>query len=83
MIPARRATHASRPASGRRGRQLWIPLSREPVAPLEIVAIVCVVVWLLGLLSGYTGHGFVHGLLAIAAVAIAVRVWQTGRGGPE
>jgi hypothetical protein len=42
-----------------------------------------VVAWLLGVLSGYTGRGSVHVLLALAAVAVVVRVLQVRWGGRD
>jgi hypothetical protein len=41
---------------------------------LEILAIILVVLWLLGLVSSYTMGGFIHILLVIAVVVILVRV---------
>jgi hypothetical protein len=79
MMSTGSAKHATRPASGRPRRHLWVPLSRQPAAPLEIVAILCLVAWLLSVLSGYTARGAAHLLLAAAALAIALRVWQTRR----
>lgn len=48
--------------------------------PLEILAILCLVAWLLGVLSGYTGDGAIHLLVALAALAVIVRIVQTRRG---
>lgn len=41
---------------------------------LEIIAVVLVVLWLLGLVSSYTLGGFIHVLLVLAIVIILVRV---------
>ncbi|XKH02140.1 lmo0937 family membrane protein [Marinobacter nauticus] len=41
---------------------------------LEIIAVVLVVLWLLGLVSSYTMGGFIHILLVIAIVVILLRV---------
>jgi Family of unknown function (DUF5670) len=41
---------------------------------LEIIAVIFVVLWLLGLVSSYTMGGFIHVLLVIAVVVILVRV---------
>jgi hypothetical protein len=46
---------------------------------LETLAIVLVVLWLLGLVTSYTLGGFIHVLLVLALIVIAVRVIQ-GRG---
>ena len=45
---------------------------------LWTVAVVLLVMWALGLVSGYTMSGFVHVLLVIAVVVVLVRV-ITGR----
>lgn len=41
---------------------------------LEIIAILLVVLWLLGLVSSYTLGGFIHVLLVVAFVMIILRV---------
>ena len=41
---------------------------------LWTVAVVLLVMWALGLVSGYTMSGFVHVLLVIAIVVVLVRV---------
>lgn len=41
---------------------------------LEILAIVLVVLWALGLATSYTMGGFIHVLIVIAIVVILVRV---------
>lgn len=41
---------------------------------LEIIAIVLVVLWLLGLVSSYTIGGFIHVLLVIAIIMVLIRV---------
>lgn len=46
---------------------------------LETIAIILVVLWLTGLLSSYTMGGFVHILLLLAIVVVAVRVIQGRR----
>ena len=45
---------------------------------LWTVAVILLVMWALGMVSGYTMSGFVHVLLVIAIVAVLVRV-ITGR----
>jgi multisubunit Na+/H+ antiporter MnhF subunit len=40
------------------------------------IAVVLIVLWLLGFISGYTMNGFIHILLVIAIVAVLVRVIQ-------
>lgn len=46
---------------------------------LETVAIVLVVLWALGLISSYSMGGFIHVLLVIAVVVVAIRVIQGKR----
>lgn len=41
---------------------------------LETIAIVLIVLWLAGLVSSYTMGGFIHVLLVIALVVVALRV---------
>ncbi|HLF29774.1 MAG TPA: lmo0937 family membrane protein [Xanthomonadales bacterium] len=46
---------------------------------LGTIAVVLVVLWALGLVSSYTMGGFIHILLVLAVIVIAVRLIQ-GRG---
>jgi len=46
---------------------------------LETVAILLVVLWGLGLVSSYTLGGFIHILLVLAVIAIAIRLIQGRR----
>ena len=46
---------------------------------LEIIAVVFVMLWLLGLITSYTMGGFVHIFLVIAIVVIVVRFLQGRR----
>jgi hypothetical protein len=46
---------------------------------LETIAILLVILWALGLLSSYTMGGFIHILLVIAVVVVAVRLIQGRR----
>ena len=41
---------------------------------LETIAVILIVLWLLGLVSGYTISSFIHVLLVIAVVLILVRL---------
>jgi len=43
---------------------------------LWTIAVVLIILWLLGLMSGYTMGNFVHILLVIAIVVMLVRVIQ-------
>jgi hypothetical protein len=45
---------------------------------LWTLAVVLLVLWALGLISGYTMGGFVHVLIVLAVVAVLVRI-ITGR----
>jgi hypothetical protein len=46
---------------------------------LEIIAVVLVLLWILGMVSSYTMGGFIHILLVVAVVVILVRVIQGRR----
>ena len=46
---------------------------------LETLAILLVILWALGLVSSYTMGGFIHILLVVAVVVIAVRLIQGRR----
>jgi hypothetical protein len=46
---------------------------------LETIAIILVVLWLLGLVSGYTMGQFIHVLLVLAIIVILIRVVGGGR----
>ncbi len=46
---------------------------------LWTIAMVLVILWLLGLVSGYTMGSFIHILLVIAIVIVLVRVIQGRR----
>jgi hypothetical protein len=43
---------------------------------LWTIAVVLIVLWLLGFVTGYTMGGFIHILLVIAIVAVLIRVIQ-------
>ncbi len=46
---------------------------------LWTISVVLVILWLLGLVSGYTMGNFIHILLVIAIVVVLVRVIQGRR----
>ena len=46
---------------------------------LETIIILLVILWALGLLSAYTMGGFIHLLLVLAVVVLAVRIIQGRR----
>ena len=46
---------------------------------LWTIAVVLVILWLLGLVSGYTMGNFIHILLIIAIIVVLVRVIQGRR----
>ncbi|MDP2885220.1 MAG: lmo0937 family membrane protein [Ignavibacteria bacterium] len=41
---------------------------------LDIIALVLVILWLLGIITSYTISGFIHTLLVIAIIAVLLRV---------
>ncbi len=43
---------------------------------LYTIAFVLIALWLLGFISSYTMHGFIHILLVIAIVVVLIRVIQ-------
>ncbi len=43
---------------------------------LWTIAVVLIILWLLGLVSGYTMGSFIHILLVIAVIVVLVRVIQ-------
>ncbi|MCX6833044.1 MAG: lmo0937 family membrane protein [candidate division Zixibacteria bacterium] len=45
---------------------------------LWTIAVIMVILWVLGLVSGYTMSGFIHILIVIAIVAVLYRI-ITGR----
>jgi hypothetical protein len=53
--------------------------SLEIADMLETIVVVLLVLWLLGLVSSYTMGGFIHLLLVLAVIVIAVRVIQGRR----
>ena len=46
---------------------------------LYTIAVILLVLWLLGLVSGYTIGAFIHVLLVVAIVVVLVRVIQGRR----
>jgi Family of unknown function (DUF5670) len=46
---------------------------------LWTIFVILVVLWLLGLISGYTIGGFIHILLVIAIVVVLIRIIQGRR----
>lgn len=42
----------------------------------EMIAVVLLILWVLGLVSSYTLGGFIHLLLVVAVIVILVRVIQ-------
>jgi Family of unknown function (DUF5670) len=46
---------------------------------LETIAVILVILWLLGMVSGYALGGFIHLLLVVAIIVILIRVIQGRR----
>jgi hypothetical protein len=46
---------------------------------LYAIAIVLIILWLLGLVTGYTMSGFIHILLVVAIIMVLVRLIQGRR----
>jgi uncharacterized membrane protein YjdF len=53
-----------------RGR--WKGLAEETKGMLETIAIILIILWLLGMVSGYTLGNFIYVLLVIALVLFVV-----------
>lgn len=41
---------------------------------LELIAVLLIVMWLLGMVTSYTMSGFIHLLLVIALIAVLLRI---------
>ena len=54
----------------------YIPMDSKIKGILNIVVVVVVVLWLLGLVTSYTMGGFIHVLLVIAIVVVLINVIQ-------
>jgi hypothetical protein len=46
---------------------------------LWTIFVILMIFWLLGFVSGYTIHGFIHILLVIAIVVVLIRIIQGRR----
>jgi hypothetical protein len=46
---------------------------------LWTIAVVLIVLWLLGLVTSFTLHGFIHILLVLAVVTVLIRIIQGRR----
>jgi len=46
---------------------------------LQMIAVILIVLWLLGLVSSYTMGGFIHILLVVAIIVILLNVIQGRR----
>jgi hypothetical protein len=46
---------------------------------LWTIAVVLLVLWLLGLVTAFTMHGFIHVLLVLAVVSVLIRIIQGRR----
>ena len=53
--------------------------SNAEVHMLEMIAVVLVMLWLLGMITSYSLGGFIHILLVIAVVVIVIRFLQGRR----
>jgi hypothetical protein len=46
---------------------------------LWTIAVILIVLWLLGLLTSFTMHGFIHVLIVLAIIAVLIRIIQGRR----
>jgi Family of unknown function (DUF5670) len=72
IIPYPRADQGKAGRDGQHDGQL------KGAEMLETIAIILIVLWLLGLVSGYTMGAFIHVLLVLAIILFLVRI-LTGR----
>ena len=57
---------------------MFAVLGKESVM-LWTICVILIILWLLGLISGYTIGGFIHILLVIAIIVVLVRIIQGRR----
>ncbi|HEY7187700.1 MAG TPA: lmo0937 family membrane protein [Vicinamibacterales bacterium] len=65
LVATPRAAHGVRRARGN---------ARRRMSMLETIAIILIILWLLGMVSGYTLGNFIYVLLVIAIVLFLVRL---------
>ena len=70
------AWHDFRSHSGRKGGPFVARSERRSSEMLWTIFVILLVLWLLGLVSGYTLSGFIHILLVIAVVVLVIRLIQ-------
>jgi hypothetical protein len=63
-----------KPFNGRRESTV-----RKESNVLWTISVILLILWLLGLVSGYTIRGFIHILLVIAIVAVLIRIIEGRR----
>jgi hypothetical protein len=68
------STTSSTPEPFQKALMLQPALAREGSDVLETIAIILIVLWLLGMVSGYTLGNFIWVLLVIAVVLFLVRL---------
>jgi uncharacterized protein DUF5670 len=71
--PETRAFRGKTPRSGH------VELENGGTAMLETIAIILIVLWLLGMVSGYTLGNFIYVLLVVAVVLFLVRLVSGSR----
>jgi hypothetical protein len=62
------------PSGARRHAEGHVELENGGTAMLETIAIILIVLWLLGMVSGYTLGNFIYVLLVVAVVLFLVRL---------
>lgn len=63
--------------SYRNGRTKFVV--RKESSMIWTICVILLILWLLGLISGYTLGGFIHVLLVIALVVVVIRLIQGRR----
>jgi hypothetical protein len=69
----------ARPFAASKQHALHLKQPTRRVAMLWTIFVVLLILWALGLISGYTLGGFIHILLVIALAAVLIRIIQGRR----
>lgn len=61
-------------SAGHSETKLSVKQSYQRVSMLWTIAVILLILWALGLVTGYTISGFIHILIVIAIVAVLLRI---------
>jgi len=70
---------SNRAPAGNRGATIPGPMFRKGAQMLWIIFVVLLILWLMGMISGFVISGFIHILLVIAVVVVLIRIIQGRR----